>query len=185
MVFFEVDFEGIVVDKVLLLASAITPIADMAAFVLVSTVCVQLVVSVEALSTEATFRVSLEAALVDRTRVVVTELLVLPQFGECKQLVFVRKDLLVSCTQVTVSISHGPTLAMPLHENITTHHITLPCAVLTWRCRSGQPKQATSQSPSGQLYCSNRRVSSKTCGFSKCMPRLSFDWKKSAAVKFS
>jgi hypothetical protein len=40
MVLFEVDFEGIVVNKILLLASAITPIANVAAFVLVSTVCV-------------------------------------------------------------------------------------------------------------------------------------------------
>jgi hypothetical protein len=40
MVFFEVDFERIVVDKVLLLASAITPITNVAAFVLVSTMCV-------------------------------------------------------------------------------------------------------------------------------------------------
>jgi hypothetical protein len=40
MVFFEVHFEGIVVDKVLLFASAISAIANVAAFVLVSTVCV-------------------------------------------------------------------------------------------------------------------------------------------------
>jgi hypothetical protein len=63
--------------------------------------------------------------------------------------------------------------------------MTLVCAVFTWRCKSGQPKQATSQSPSGQLYCRSKRVSSNTCVFSKCMPKLSFDWKKSAGINSS
>jgi hypothetical protein len=47
--------------------------------------------------------VSLEAALVNCTYLIITKLLVLPQFRECEKLVFVREDLLVSRTQITVS----------------------------------------------------------------------------------
>lgn len=66
-----------------------------------------------------------------------------------------------------------------------THHITLPCLVLTWRCRSGHPKQATSQFLSGQLYRNNKTVSSKISPLSYLIPRLSSFWEKSASVKSS
>jgi hypothetical protein len=82
VVFAKVHLKGIVIDVVLLLpASAVLAIADVTAFVLVSTMRVKLVVSIETLATEATFRVSLESALVDRAGVIVAELLVLAQLG--------------------------------------------------------------------------------------------------------
>jgi hypothetical protein len=78
VVFPEVPLKGIVVDVILLLpASTVLAIADVAAFVFVSAMRVKLVVSIETLATEATFRVSLESALVDRAGVIVAELLVL------------------------------------------------------------------------------------------------------------
>jgi hypothetical protein len=79
VIFSKVHLEGVVVDVVLLLpAPTVLAIAYVAAFVLVPTMRVKLVVSIESLATEATLRVSLESALVDCAGVVVTEFLVLP-----------------------------------------------------------------------------------------------------------
>jgi hypothetical protein len=101
MIFSEVNFEGVVVDKILLLSGTLTTVTDMAPFVLVATVCIQLVVSVEALTTEAAFGVPFEAALIDRTGVIVAELLMLPELRVCEKLVFVGEDFLVPCTEIT------------------------------------------------------------------------------------
>jgi len=69
--------ERIVVDIVLLLSAPVATVADVTALVLISAVRVQLVVAVEAFSTETTFWVAFEAALVNGTGVVVAELLVI------------------------------------------------------------------------------------------------------------
>lgn len=100
MVLAKVVLERIIVDIVLLFATTVTSIANVAAFVLVSAVCVQLVVAVKSLSTKATFWVPLESTLVDGAWVIIAKLLVLPQLGECEELVFVSKDFFVSCAEV-------------------------------------------------------------------------------------
>lgn len=82
MIFPEMYLQCIVIDVVLLLLpSSIAAIANVAAFVFVSAVCVELVVSVEALSAKPTFRMPLEAALIDCSWVVVPKFLVLPELG--------------------------------------------------------------------------------------------------------
>lgn len=96
----EMLFQRIVIDIVLLLPAPFSAIADVAALVLVATMRVQLIVSVEALTTESTFRMSLKAALVDRTRVIVAKFLVLLEVGEGEELVLVREHFLVSCAEV-------------------------------------------------------------------------------------
>jgi len=79
MVFPKVHLERIIVDKILLLpATSFPTIADVAAFVLVPTMSVQLVIPVKTLSTKAALGMSLEAALVDRAGVIVAKFLVLP-----------------------------------------------------------------------------------------------------------
>ena len=105
MVFLEVNLQGVVVDKVLLLPCLVAPITDMAAFVLVATVRVQLIVAVEALSTEAAFWMTLEAALIDGTRVVVAELLVPAKLVGGEELVLVSEDLFVAGAEVAVRVS--------------------------------------------------------------------------------
>jgi hypothetical protein len=72
------------------------------ALVLVSAVCIQLIVPVEALAAKATFGVAFEPALIDGTGVVVTKLLMSLQLGVCKKLVFVCENFLVPCTQIAV-----------------------------------------------------------------------------------
>lgn len=72
----------------------------MATLVLLSTMCVQLVVAVEALATEAALRVALETTLINSARVVVAELLVLSKLGKGEELVFVGENLLIPRTQV-------------------------------------------------------------------------------------
>lgn len=101
MIFPEVLLKCIVVDVILLLSATISAVTDVAAFVLVTTVCVQLIVSIKALTTEATLRMPLESTLVDSTGVIVTEFLVLPELGEREELMLMSEDLLVSRTQVT------------------------------------------------------------------------------------
>lgn len=70
-------------------------------------------------------------------------------------------------------------------DRYCTHHITFPCLLLTCRCRSGHPKQATSQSRSGQLYRSRMTVSSKISSRSYLIPRLSSVRAISASVNCS
>jgi hypothetical protein len=97
VVFPEVHLEGIVVDKVLLFsASPFSTIANVAALVLVSAMSVELIVTVETLSAEPTFWVSLEATLIYCSGVIVAELLMLSQIGLCEEFVLVGEDLLVS-----------------------------------------------------------------------------------------
>jgi hypothetical protein len=100
MIFTEVYFERVIVDIVLLLSVLVPAVADVTTFVLVSTMCIQFVVSIEALSTKPAFRVSLETALVDRTGIVITKLLMLLQVGPCEKLVFVGEDFLISCAEI-------------------------------------------------------------------------------------
>jgi alkylated DNA nucleotide flippase Atl1 len=79
VVFSEVDLERIVVDVILLLpTAAVSTIADVATLVLVPAMGVELVITIKTLTTEAALRVSLETALVDGTRIIVAEFLVLP-----------------------------------------------------------------------------------------------------------
>lgn len=154
-----------------------TAIANVASFVLVSTMSVQLVIAIESLPTETTLGVALEAALVDGTRFVVTMLLVFSQLSHCEESVLVSEHLFVPCTKVAImshraQVSHLVLIIVfntsnaHLDSRIKTHHITLPCLLFTWRCKSGHPRQATSQSSSGQLYRSSNTVSSKISSFS-------------------
>jgi hypothetical protein len=78
MIFLEVQFQRVVVDKVLLLPAFIATIADMAPLVLLPAMYVQLIIPIEPLSTESAFWVSLESTLIDSPWVIVTELLMLP-----------------------------------------------------------------------------------------------------------
>lgn len=98
MVFPKMLFERVVVDVILLLSAAISAIANVATLVLVSAMCVQLIVSIEALATETTFWMSLKPALIDSARVIVAELLVLPELSKGEELVLMREDFLVSST---------------------------------------------------------------------------------------
>jgi hypothetical protein len=85
----------------LLLSASLATIADVASLVLVSAMRVELVVAIEARPAEPTLRVSLEPALVDCSRVIITKLLMLLKIGRRKQLVLVRKDLLVPRAEIT------------------------------------------------------------------------------------
>jgi hypothetical protein len=67
----------------------------MTSLMLLSTVRVQFIVSVEPLSTETALRMAFKPALINGTRVVISKFLVLPKLGECKEFVFMREDFLV------------------------------------------------------------------------------------------
>lgn len=78
----------------------VCPIADVASLVALATVSVQLVVAVESSPTETTLGMPFEPTLVDRTRVVVSKLLMPLKLGSCEQLVFMGEDFLVSRAKI-------------------------------------------------------------------------------------
>jgi hypothetical protein len=98
MIFLEVLLESIVVNVVLLLAVGGASVTNVAAFVSITAVSVQLVVAIESLTAEATLGVSLETTLVYRSRLVVTSPFVFAQLGCSKELMLMRKYLLVTST---------------------------------------------------------------------------------------
>lgn len=72
----------------------------MASLVLVSAMCIEFVVAVEALSTEAAFGMTFEPTLIHRSRVIVAKFLMLLQFWDREQLMLVGEDLFVPGTEV-------------------------------------------------------------------------------------
>lgn len=85
---------------------------------------------------------------------------------------FMGKDLLVTSTKVTIRKTQSAANSRIAQVMISTYHITLLCLLFTWRCKSGHPKQATSQSSSGQLYRSSSTVSPKISSLPYSIPRL-------------
>ena len=80
MIFVEVILQCVVVNIVLLLTMGGASVTDVATFVFITAMSVQLVVAVEPLTTKATLRVSPEATLVYSSRLVIARLFVLTQF---------------------------------------------------------------------------------------------------------
>lgn len=66
----------------------------------VPTMDVQFVVSIESLPTETAFRMSLEPALVDSARVIISKLLMLAQLLWGEKLMLMGEDFLISCAQI-------------------------------------------------------------------------------------
>ena len=98
VIFVEVVLKRGVVDIVLLLAVGRTAVTDVAPFVLITAVGVQLVVAVEALTAETTLGVSPETTLIDRSRLVIAGLFVFTQLCRSKELMLVCKYFLVPST---------------------------------------------------------------------------------------
>lgn len=84
MILAKMNLQGVIVDVVLLLPATFSAIANVTALVFVSAVCIQLIVSVEALTAEAAFRVALETTLVYGAGIVVAKLLMLSEFRKCE-----------------------------------------------------------------------------------------------------
>lgn len=82
MVFLEVLLKSIVIDIVLVLAIARLSVTDVTSLMLVSAVSIQLVITVEALVTEFTFRVAFETTLVNSTGRIISEFFVLAKLRD-------------------------------------------------------------------------------------------------------
>ena len=76
MISLEMLFQRLVVQVILGMSSVVSPVADVALFVFLSAMNVELVVTIEAFLAKATLWVSLEAALINSAWVVVANLLV-------------------------------------------------------------------------------------------------------------
>jgi hypothetical protein len=75
MIFSEVDLQRVIIGVVLMLSRSIPTVTDVTPFMLIPTVFVELVITVEALSTKAAFWVSLKSTLFCTAWLVVAELL--------------------------------------------------------------------------------------------------------------
>lgn len=105
MILSKMHLQRIVVDIILLLAASFATITDMTPFVLVPTMRVKLIVSVKSFTAEATLWMSLETALVNRTWVIVSKLLMLSQLRMCEKFMLVSENLLVSSAEIATSVS--------------------------------------------------------------------------------
>lgn len=101
VIFAEVKLQIIIVLKVGWFVTLTAAIADVASFMLFSAVCIKLIVAVESFSTEATFGMTFEAALIYSTRVVIAEFLMLSKLRIREKVVFVSEDFLVSSAEIT------------------------------------------------------------------------------------
>lgn len=83
------------------MAAVVPSITDMALLVLLPTMGVQFIVTVESLATKATFRMPFESGLIDGSGVVISKLFVLSKFPGCEQLMFVGEHFLVAGAKIT------------------------------------------------------------------------------------
>lgn len=100
MIFSKVILQIVVVEIVLRFPTLVTTVAEVTALMLLPTVRVQLVVSIESLSAETTLRMPLEPTLINGSRIVVSKFLVLSKLGKCEELMFMREHFLVSCAKI-------------------------------------------------------------------------------------
>lgn len=73
----------------------------MTSLVLVPTMRIELIVAVEAQSTEAALWMPLEPALIDSPWIIVSEFLVFPELTDREEFVLMGEDLLIPGTEVT------------------------------------------------------------------------------------
>lgn len=84
MILVKVILQRVVVNIILLLTMRGASVTDVATFMFITAMSVQLVVAVESLTTKSTFRVSPEATLVYSSRLVIARFFVLTQFRRGK-----------------------------------------------------------------------------------------------------
>lgn len=84
MILAEMLLECIVIDEISWIVTTISSVAHVAAFMSISAMCEQLVVSIKSAITETAFRMALEPALVYCTRIIIAILLVLPKLWRRK-----------------------------------------------------------------------------------------------------
>jgi hypothetical protein len=101
MVIPEVLLERVIIDVILLLPASVSSVTYVASFMLISTMRVELIITVEPPSTKPTLRMTPETTLVNCAWVIITELLVIAQFLGIEQLMLVGEHLLVPCAQIT------------------------------------------------------------------------------------
>ena len=80
MVIPEVLLERVIIDVILLLPASVSSVTYVTSFMLVSTMRVELIITVEPPSTKPTLRMTPETTLVYCPWVIITELLVIAQF---------------------------------------------------------------------------------------------------------
>ena len=118
----EVLLKLVIIPIILLLSTCRSTITDVASFVLVSAVCVELIVAIEPLLAEAALRMSLESTLIYSARIVIAKSFMFAQLLVSKELVLVCEDLLVPCAQITVVRFSDKLLQLEGH---LTHHMVL------------------------------------------------------------
>lgn len=101
----EVLLQLLVVEIVLWISTAISPVANVASLVLFATMGVEFVVTVESLFAEATFGMAPKSGLVKSPGVVISKLFVLAKFPEGEKFVLVCENFLVSRAKIAHDFS--------------------------------------------------------------------------------
>lgn len=101
MCFFKVLLQHLIIQVILHLATWISPVADMAPFMFLPTVLIEFIVTIESFATKAAFWMAPKTTLVNGPWVVISKLLMPPEFSEREKFVLVGKDLLVAGAEVT------------------------------------------------------------------------------------
>lgn len=120
MVLSEMVLKVVVIEKVLRPSTLVSAVAEVTTFVLLSAVREELVVTVKSDSAESALGMSFEPALISGAWVVVSELLMLAQFGKGEKFVFVSKDFLVSRTQVARALCYFGSIQRHSREIVHT-----------------------------------------------------------------
>lgn len=101
VIFLKVVLEGIIVNVVLMAAIIRLSVTYVTSLVLVPTVGIQLIITVEAFATEFTFGVAFETTLVNGTGVIIPVLFVLAKLRNGEKFMLVCEDLFIPSAQIT------------------------------------------------------------------------------------
>lgn len=100
MVLLKVVFKGVVIDVILVPAPTRLSITNMAPFMLISAVGVELIISVKAFATEFAFWVAFESTLINCTRRIIAVFLVFAKLRDSEKLMLVCKHFFVASTKI-------------------------------------------------------------------------------------
>ena len=126
----EVNFQGVVVEVILVITSQIPAITDMTPLVAFSTMVVELIESIEELLAETALGMTLEAGLVRDTGIIIPNLLMNLQLAMSEQFMLMREDLFVLSAEITTGLSAHSfcrvrPIDLPQHSTMKEFHVSV------------------------------------------------------------
>lgn len=101
MVLLEMLLEGVVVDKILVLATVASSVTNVASLVPVPAMDIQFIIAIKPLAAKTTLGMAPETSLLDSARVVISVFFMPTELRNSKQVMLVGEDLLVARAKIT------------------------------------------------------------------------------------